>query len=188
MQLAFAALGKVFGALGLGGGAGAASAAGGAAASGAAAGASTGLTIAQGFSTAIQALATLGAGAAAAQESRSLADQADLQEGQEQVESAQRQTQMKRSLLQVLGENEVTFAGAGIDISSGIAQSAASAAKERAASELSIDRRDSDFRRALYRARASGLRRRASSQMTGGLLGALGAAADFGIQTFERGI
>lgn len=183
MELAVAAVGKLFGALGIGGSA--------SAATGAASGAATtasGFSLAQGFSTALQALATIGAGAAAAAQDRAMADQADLQAGQEQVESAQRQTKMKRSLLQVLGENEVVFASAGIDISSGIAQSAAQEAQKRAASELSIERRDSDFRRALYRARATNLRRSASSRMGGALLTAIGGVADFGIRSFERGV
>lgn len=184
MQVAVAALGKVFAGLGLGGsvvGPGIAGAntilSGGTAAAG-------GL---QGLTTAISALATIGSGLSGAAESRQLADQAELQDGQEQVQAAQRQAQMKRSLLEVLGNNDVTFAAAGIDISSGIAQSARADASKRASQELSIDRQDTDFRRALHRMRAQGYRRRAGAQIGGSLLGALGQAGDFAIQRFERG-
>lgn len=185
MQLAIAALGKVFAGLGLGGsvvGPGIA---------GANTVLSTGAATAgglQGLTTAISALATIGGGLAGAAESRDLADQADLQDGQEQVQSAQRQAQMKRSLLEVLGNNDVTFAAAGIDLSSGIAQSARTEANKRAVQELSIDRQDTDFRRALHRMRAQGYRRRAGAQIGGALLGAVGQVGDYGIQRFERGM
>lgn len=176
MQLAFAAVAKLAGALGLGGG--------GAAAAGAT---SAGLGGAQTLVSALSALGTLGSGLAAASASRDMADQVDLSAGQDKVEATQRQTQMKRSLMQVLGENDVAFASAGIDISGGIAQTTRNAASKRGVEEITIDRRDSDFRRALYKARASGYRRQAGSQIGGALLGALGGLGNAALDGAARG-
>jgi hypothetical protein len=166
MNLAIAAAGKLFSSVGLSG------AAGGAAATGA-----SGFSAASLFSTALQVLGGIGAGVAAKNQAYDMAAQTDLQAGQEQVQATQRQTAMKRQLLQVLGENDVTFASAGIDISSGIAQSSAKDAKTRAQQEISIDRNDTDFRRAILRMRASGQRAQGRSAMGGALLGALGTVA-----------
>ncbi len=189
MQLAIAAIGKVIGGMGLSA-AGSGAAAAGTAAAGAttAAGASSGaLTALQGFGSALKILGTIGAGVAAANESRQLATEADLQAGQEQVEGQQRQNRIRRELARVLGQNDVTYAAAGIDLSGGIAQEQATTARQRATDEITIDQRDTEFRRALYRQRASGYRARGRSQIGGALIGALGTAADFGMNVAERG-
>ncbi|MFN7125291.1 MAG: hypothetical protein ACK4M8_05370 [Allorhizobium sp.] len=189
MQLAFAAIGKVLGGLGLSAGAGAAGAAAGAAtaATGIAGASSTALTALQGIGSVLKVLGTIGAGAAAANESNQLAVEAELQDGQEQVEGQQRQNRISRELARVLGQNDVTYAAAGIDLSGGIAQGQAQTAKERAAAEITIDQRDTEFRRAQFRQRASGYRQRAKSQKGGALLEALGTAADFGMSVAGRG-
>ncbi len=173
MQLALGAIAKVGGLLFGGGAAAGATSAG-------LGGASTMLSV-------LQAVGTVGAGLAAASASRDMADQTDLQAGQEKVAETQRQTQMKRTLLQVLGENDVTFAAAGIDISGGIAQQARQTASKRAADELTIDRRDSDFRRAMLKMRAQGYRRQASSQLGGSLLSAATGLISTGIDSSMRG-
>lgn len=178
MQLAIAAAGKLFSAAGL---SGASSAATSGTAASAAATAGSGFSAGSVFSTALQVLGGLGAGMAAKNQAEDMAAQTELQSGQEQVQATQRQTAMKRQLLQVLGENDVTFASAGIDISGGIAESSAASAKKRAAQEISIDRRDTDFRRAMLRMRASGQRAQGSSAMGGALLGAMGTVAKAGM-------
>lgn len=188
MQLALAAVGKIFGALGLGAASSGAAAAGaGAAAATAATGSSALLTAGQVVTSLLAAVGTIGAGQQAAAASRQQAVEADLTAGQEQVQAAQRQTAMKRSLLQVLGDNEVSYASAGIDISGGIAQSTATEQKKRAAEELSIDRQDTDFKASLYKMRAQGLRRRAKSEAAGGVIGALGGLANTAIDLAGRG-
>lgn len=175
MQLALGAIAKVGGLLGLGGG-------------GAVAGAtSAGLGGASTLLSALQAVGTIAGGLAAAGASKDMAAQTELQAGQEKVESTQRQTQMKRSLLSVLGENDVAFAAAGIDISGGIAQQARQTANRRAADELTIDRRDSDFRRALLKMRAQGYRKQANSQIGGALLSAAGGMINTGLNSAGRG-
>ena len=177
MQLAIAAIGKVFG--GLASVAGASGGAGAAAAGTAGAG---GFSAASLFTAGLGILGQIGSGIAAKNQAENMAAQADLTAGQEHLQSTQRQTAMKRQLLQVLGENDVTFASAGIDISGGgIAQSAAADAKKRAAQEISIDRNDADFRRATYRLKAQGYRQQGRSALGGALLGALGTGIKTGL-------
>lgn len=159
MELATAAIAKV---LGVGATA--------AAATSAAAASSSAMS---GFATAakmLQVIAGVGSVVGGLVTSSQQAQQADLQADQEQVTAAQRQTQMKRELLKVLGENDVTFANAGIDISGGIAANAAAAAKKRAAEEITIDRRDQEFRTALHKMRAQGIRTAGALNAGGQLL------------------
>lgn len=191
MELAVAAAGKLFSSIGLAGAAGAAkgaaTTAATTAATGGAAAATSGFSVASAFSTALQILGGIGAGMAQQSQAEDMARQTEMQAGQEQVQATQRQTAMKRQLLQVLGENDVTFASAGIDISGGIAASSARDAKARASKEISIDRNDADFKRALLRMRASGQRAQGQAAMGGALLGALGTAADASIKSSRIG-
>ncbi|MGI8390215.1 hypothetical protein [Brucella anthropi] len=184
MELAIAAIGKVAAGLGL---SSAGAAATGATAATTTAAGSGALTALQGFSTALQVLGGLGAGAAAARATNQQADQADLEAGQEQLAGTQRQNKMRRELARVLGQNEVAYSAAGIDLTQGVAADSAARAKQQAASEISIDQQDTDFRRSLYRMRAQGLRQRARSERGGALLGALVPVAQYGISVAERG-
>lgn len=145
------------------------------------------LTALQGFTAGLTALGQIGAANAQATATRNQATEAKLEAGQEQVASVQRQTAMKRELARVLGQNTTTFAAAGIDLAGGIAENSATAAKQRAAEEISIDSRDAEFRAALLRMRARGLIQTAESQRGAGLLAALGTGAGYGISLMERG-
>jgi hypothetical protein len=193
MELATAAFGALFGSSGLAAagataGAGAATAGAGAAAAGGLASASSGvLSVLQGVSATLGILGQIGAGNAASNQAKDAANQAELESGQEQLKQTQRQTVMKRELARVLGENDVTFAAAGIDLSSGIAQSAAANATKRATDEISVDRADSDFRRALLKQRATGFRSQAKSARGGALLSAIGTGVGYGIDLAKRG-
>ena len=168
MQLAIAALGKVFGV-------------GATAAAGAAGATSAGLGGWATFAKTLQLLAGVGSAVSSFAAANQEADQAELQAGQEQVKGTQRQTAMKRELLKVLGENDVTFANAGIDISGGLAETTATQAKKRASEEITIDRRDADFQAALYRMRAQGLRTRGAIGLGGALLSLASGAISSGI-------
>jgi len=185
MQMAIAAIGKVFTGLGLSGASGAA--AGGAATATGAVTGSGALAAFQGISTVLKVLGGLGAAAASARADNQAADQTDLQAGQEQLLGEQRKTKMSRELARVLGSNQVAYAAAGIDLTQGVAAENAAAAKQRAASEISIDQQDTEFRRALYRMRASGLRDRARSTKGGALLTALGDVSSYGMNLAQMG-
>jgi hypothetical protein len=177
-------------ALGLGGGSAAATGLAGTAAAGAGAGLFGGsgvLTILQGVATAISAFGAISAANADAQQAEDMAIQADLQAGQEKVQGEQRQTALRRELFRVLGDNDVSYAAAGIDISSGIAESGRQSAQKRAADELTIERRDQEFRSALLRARATGHRRQAASARSAGMFRALGSFVGFGMDLAGRG-
>lgn len=174
MHLALAAVGKVVG-TGLAGAAGSGGFA------------STALTVLQGASAALGVIGQLGASNASAQAAEDAAVQADLQAGQEKVEATNQQTQMKKELMRILGENEVAAANAGIDISAGVAQQANATAKRDAHTSLTVSRNDQEFQSALYRLRSNGLRQKAKSQRQAGLLNAVGAGVDFGISLYNRG-
>lgn len=188
MELAVAALGKVFTGLGLAGASGASGAAAtaGAAATGAAAG-SGALGALQGIATTLKVLGGLGAGIAARDQANDAAAETEMQAGQEKLQSTQRQTSMKRELARVLGQNDVIYAAAGIDLSGGIAQQTAAEQSKRATDEISIEQQDSEFRRALYRLRARGQRAAGKSAMRGALIGAAGDIAQYGMDVGNRG-
>lgn len=152
---------------------------------GGAAGGASGLL--SGLGTAVKVIGTLGAASASARASRDQAAAATLEAGQERVDNANRQLQLSRELSRVLGENDVAFASAGIDLSSGIAQDTRQAASKRATEALSIEQSDSEFKRALLRLRANGLRRQASSQSTAGLFNAISIGVNASGRTAARG-
>lgn len=191
--LATGALSTLFGggaATGLSLGGGLAATAGVGAGVGAAAGASSALAILQGVASAVAAIGAVGTGISAMAASEEAADQADLQAGQEKIQATQRQTQMKRELLRILGENDVAFAAGGVDVGAGggIAEQARAAARKQAATEIGIDRDQDEYRRALLKVRSRGLRRRGGEQLMGGFGQALGIGLDFGMDVAERGI
>lgn len=158
-------------------------------AGGAAAAGSTALQILQGVASAVAAIGAVGTGISAMSASNEAADQAELQSGQEQLQATQRQTSMKRELLRILGENDVAFAAGGVDVGAGgIAEQSRAAARREAATEINIDRDNDEYRRALLKVRARGLRRRGGEQLMGGFGQALGIGLDYGMDVAERGI
>lgn len=148
---------------------------------------STILGILSGVATVASVVGGLQSAEASAHMAETNALDATLEEGQQRNQAAQRGSAMKRELARILGENDVAIAAAGIDLSGGIATSSRAAAKADAARELSIDRGDDESRRAMLKARANGYRRQASSYRAGGMLAAVGKAAEFGIGLAERG-
>lgn len=155
-----------------------------AAAAGGTAASASGLS---GLATALSVLGTIGSGVSAFAQSNAMANQVELQSGQEQLQSQQRQTEQKRALMQVLGENDVTFAAAGIDLTGGIAAGARAKATKDATSQISIERQDSDFRATLAKLRAKGYRQQGAGQIGGALLGALGTGVNYKIDLQQQG-
>jgi hypothetical protein len=186
MELAISALGSLFGGAGLTTGAAAASTAATTAGTVASAGSGV-LSALQGVSTVLGVLGTIGAGAASSRASEQQADQADLQSGQEQLAGTQRENKMRKELARVLGQNDVAYAAAGIDLTQGVAADNAARQKQQAAQDISIDQQQTDFQRSLYKMRAQGLRAQASSQRGGALLTSLGQVAQYGVSLAERG-
>ncbi len=148
---------------------------------------STVLGILQGVATATSVLGTLSAASSEQQGLMLQAQEADLQAGQGQLESANRQIAMKRELLHVLGANKVAAAASGIDLSGGIAVDDARAQTIAATREISIERQDDQMRRALLKARSAGLRSRGRDAATAGLVRSAGQFAQFGADIAERG-
>lgn len=143
--------------------------------------------ILQGVATIGGTLATLSAASAKAQSYKAQAEETEIEAVADDTQGLQRQTQMKRELLRVLGENTVSAAASGIDLGSGLAADVNADASSRAARELSIDRAQQDARRAMFRARAAGFRQLAKNAKSEGRWQAFGQMADFGLQVAQRG-
>lgn len=148
---------------------------------------STALSILQGVATVTSIFGTLGAAENEAIALEGSARMTELDAGQNQLASTQRQSVMKRELMRVLGENDVAIAAAGIDLTGGVAESSRAQIKGDASREISIEREDDELRRALLKARSSGLRTRAAGAREGGLLRAFGQGASLATDLFERG-
>lgn len=149
---------------------------------------STVLNILSGVATAFGVLGTLSSATAQSNEATAQALETELQSGQEQLASENRATQMRRELMKVLGDNRVAAAASGVELGGGgIAAANELKNKQQAARDTSIDRQDDDYRRALLKARASGLRSRGRDAMTAGLVRSFGQVASFGLDVAERG-
>lgn len=194
MEAAFSALMGLFS----GGGAAAAgtAAAGAAGATGtasAAAGAASGFSGLAALKTGtallsgISALGQIGMGNAQAEIANAQADEAILQAGQENLDAKQRQNRIRREMASILGETKNKYAAAGVDLTGGIAEGQAQRTAQDAASQISIDRRDSEFIQAQYRARARNLRRQGSMARAGGLLNAVGTVANSAMSIRQLG-
>ncbi|TPW33242.1 hypothetical protein FJU08_01370 [Martelella alba] len=187
METAIAAIGSLF----TGGGAGAAAA--GAASASAATSAASGLASAAALKTGfgilsgVSALGQIGLGLSQASTFRAQANEADLQAGQEQVAAQQRQNQIRREMAAIFGDTKGKYAAAGVDLTGGIAQDQAQKNAQAAVDQISIDRRDSEFLQAQYRARARNLRNNAGSAIGGGLLSALGTTSSAGLSIAQLG-
>lgn len=169
----------LFSLFGLGGGA----AAGGAAATaGAAASGLSMSSVLGGLATVGTVLTSLASANAQADAYRTQAWNTEMEKGQEEIQAMQRGTQFKRELARVLGENDVAYAGAGIDISGGEAAGGRATAQQRAAEEVSIERANTNTRLATYDARAGALRSMAARTQS------LGAVSAFttGFNSFLR--
>ena len=99
----------------------------------------------------------------------------------EKAQGFARTTSLKKELAQALGENDVKFAAAGIDLSGGVAADNRQALESDATQEISIDRSDTSARYALHRSRAAGYRGLAKSTRRAGMLGALAKTASLGV-------
>lgn len=177
MQAALAAIGGLFS----GGGAAAAAGTAAAGAGGAAATGLGGLAALKGgmaLMSGISMLGKIGQGMEQAGIMRAQASEADLQGTQEMLAGQQRQNRIRREMASILGETKNKYAAAGVDLTGGIADSQARRTAQDAADQISIDRRDSEFVQAQYRARARNLRKQAGGASRAGLLSALETGAN----------
>jgi hypothetical protein len=130
-------------------------------------------SILQGAATIGGVLASIGAGKAQAESYKAQAFEAELERENENAQHVQRASAFKRELLRIVGENDVSYAAAGIDLSAGAPADARQEQQSRVASEISIDRATTDARMAMLKARAASLRRLARNARTKNLLGGL---------------
>jgi hypothetical protein len=144
-------------------------------------------SILSGAATAAGALATIGASRARAADLKMQAAETRIEATGAEAQSLQKQGAMKRELMRILGENHVATAAAGLDIGSGIGAQTDADVQGRATTELSIERSTQDARRAMYRARAAGLRSMARQAKRSGYIQAFGQVAQGGADFAARG-
>lgn len=167
----------------LGGLAGAGGAAGGAAAAATGAVASAGSSLfsasglLSGLATVGGVLASMGAANAQAAAYKNQAWQSKMEAENERIQGLQRTTRMKRELGRIVGESDVNYAAAGIDLSGGVAKEARDTAESRATSEISIDRAMTESRRQTLLAQRAMYRQMAKDAKKTGFLNAFAAAA-----------
>ena len=165
--------------LGGGGAAAGAGAAGTAAAGATAAATSAGLfgsgisasTILSGMAGFASAIAGLKGADAQSQQYDMQADVAAMQAVDEEIKGVQRTSTIKQQLAKALGENAIKFAAAGQLVGEGAAQDNAGALDQKATTDITVDRADTDARSAVLRARAAGYRRIAGSSKRAGRTG-----------------
>jgi hypothetical protein len=180
MHLAIGALAK----LGLGAAANGAAAGGVAAAAGSTFNA---MSILQGAASVAGILGTLTSANAQAKSYETQARTSDMEAQSTHTEGLQRQVTMKRELMRVLGENDVSFAAAGIDTGSGVAAQGRDVANQRATTEMNVDRAGADGKAAMLRLQASGYRNLARSSRQAGVISSFGTLAQTGFDILQRG-
>lgn len=180
MQMAIAAIGSALS--GSAAAAGTAATAGAAAAGTAATFGSTATMILQGVAGVTSILSGLAASNSQADAYEMKAADADFAEVDERSQGMARTTALKKELAAALGENDVKFAAAGIDLSGGVAEDTRQNLESDTAQELTIDRADTSARRALHRSRAAGYRGLAKSTRRAGGLAAFAQGANLGLK------
>jgi hypothetical protein len=131
----------------------------------------TGATVASVIST------TLG-GIAGYQSHMSQSRFAELEASGETIAAQAEANRIKRDLAKKIGDNRVSFAGAGLDISSG--QEIDQSLRDQADFEIDISSTGGEARRAGRNAQAGSMR----SQAAGSLISAAGRIADRGVDTY----
>lgn len=145
------------------------------------------LTTAQGMTTLFSALSRIGAGSADADQMEAGAWATERQAATAEAQSLQRQTELKRRLLQTLGQNDVAYAAAGVDLTQGVAAQANAEAERRATDELTIERAGLTAELGQYGTRARLQRRMARAARRASYLEAGGIVGSGLIDIAERG-
>lgn len=133
------------------------------------------LSVLQGTATALSVVGAIRAGQAQADAANAQARDADLQSQLEQNQGIERRNQLKRAMLENLGERDVAYAASGVDLSFGTPATARDQAVADANYQLSVDRETEEVRRQRLLGRAAGFRAQADEARSAGVIKALGA-------------
>lgn len=129
-------------------------------------------SILSGGVTALSVLRTLQSGREKSLEANMAADQAADQAQDERAAGARRRLNLSEELYKTLGENDVTVAASGLDLSYGYGKELRATTMDRGARELSIDRATEEDRVRQLREREKNYRRMARGFRSGGTLSA----------------
>lgn len=131
------------------------------------------LSVLSGASSAVSVMQQLRSGEMTAENYELKAAEARAESAGAEAEHRTRARNIKRELLATLGENDVAFAGSGIDLSYGIAADRRAGDTKDAYGEIEVDRATTDAQRAMYDLRDRAYRRFARTSRSGAGLGAL---------------
>jgi hypothetical protein len=177
MELVYA-VGSVFG---IGAGAAAPVAAG------VAGGSSLLKTIVQGGLTAFSAAASIAGGVAGKSEARIEQLNAAAGASREKVAGEDEAIRINRALVEVMGDQAVAYAAAGIDLSSRTPMQAKQTARQRANEDLSISRANTVQKVSAWKQREYAAKARGRAAMAQGIIGAIGDVGQFGLDVIDRG-
>jgi len=149
--------------------------------------ASSAFSIMSGASTVLSVLNANRAGEAKAMALNAQADDAETQTLIEANQGISRQTSLKKSLVQQLGERDVATAASGVDASFGTPAISRRQDVKDTERALSIDQQTTDVRVARLRERAANYRVQADQARAGGLGSAASLALEGAAKLFKRG-
>lgn len=161
--------------------------AGGTLATGAATGGSLMQSILQGTLTAFSAASSIGQGIAARGEARLEELGAAAQASREKIAADDEATRINRALAEVIGEQSIAYAAAGIELGSGTPVQAREEARRRANEDLNINRSNRNAKVAQWNQRAWAARSRGQNAFLAGLMNAGMDLASYGLDLVNRG-
>lgn len=153
----------------------------------AASGGSLMTSILQGTLTAFSAASAIGQGIAARSEGEVEAAGAAAQASREKIAADDEAVRINRALAEVIGEQSIAYAAAGIELGSGTPARAREEAKRRANEDLNINRSNRNAKVAAWNQRAFAARSRGEMAQRTGALNAGAALAQYGLDVANRG-
>lgn len=144
-------------------------------------------TILQGGATALSAMGAIRAANAKSDALIAQSQDATFDAKQEEIAGTERQTAMRRSLLQTIGERDVAYAAGGVDLTFGTPAVSRQQAIADTNSAVASDRSATETKAGRLRERAASLVRMADEARRSGRTAALGDALTFGAAVAKRG-
>jgi hypothetical protein len=146
-----------------------------------------GSTLLQGTQSLMGAMSSIRAGDAKAKALEEQARQAEFEAGQEAIKGVERRVSLKQQLYKNLGEQSVSYASGGVDLSFGTPQQAQNAAIDDANRALTLDGGNEEIKRSGLKTRAAAYRSAASETQDGALFGAVSPLFNFALSLNRRG-
>lgn len=144
-------------------------------------------SILQGTLTAFSAASSIGQGIAARDAARMEELGAAAQASRDKIAADDEAMRINRALAEVIGEQSVAYAAAGIELGSGTPVQARQEARRRANEDLNINRSNRNAKVAQWNQRALAARSRGQNAFLTGLMNAGADLASYGLNLVNRG-